>query len=56
MEGGAREMSAEEFTCQPLPARFLRWLSYALVRALVGITGYGPRHWQTEKQNRVANP
>ena len=55
MEGGACEISAEEFTCQPLPARFLRWLSYALVRAMVGITGYGPRHWQAEKQNSGAS-
>jgi cardiolipin synthase len=47
---GAREMSPEEETRQPLYSRFLRWLSYALVRALVGITGYGPRHWQADEE------
>jgi cardiolipin synthase len=48
--GGAREMSAEHMTRQPLHSRLLRWLSYALVRALVGIAGYGPRHWQTDEE------
>ena len=48
---GAREMSAEELTRQPLHSRFLRWLSYAIVRALVGITGYGPKHWRADESN-----
>ena len=26
-----------------------RWCSYALVRLLVGITGYGPKHWQADE-------
>ena len=56
IQGGAREMFAEDFTRQPLHSRFLRWLSYALVRALVGITGYGPEHWQTDNQTPGANP
>ncbi len=56
IQGGAREMFAEDFTRQPLHSRFLRWLSYALVRALVGITGYGPEHWETDNQTPGANP
>ena len=48
---GAREMSAEELTRQPLHSRFLRWLSYTIVRALVGITGYGPKHWRADESN-----
>jgi len=49
-------MSTEEFGRQPLHSRLLRWLSYALVRGLVGITGYGPRHWQTDRRNSGTNP
>ena len=56
IQGGAREMSAEEFARQPLHSRVLRWLSYAAVRTLVGITGYGPRHWQTDRRNSGTNP
>ena len=48
---GGREMSADELTRQPLHSRFLRWLSYAIVRALVGITGYGPKHWRADESN-----
>ena len=47
MADGAREMVAEELSRQPLHSRLLRWLAYGLVRAMVGIAGYGHRHWNT---------
>ena len=50
MADGAREMHAEAFTRQPIHSRLLRWLSYGLVRALVGLTGYGPKHWQADEE------
>lgn len=50
MHTGARELCAEEMNHQPWHSRFMRWLSYGLVRALVGITGYGPRHWQADEE------
>ena len=28
-------------------ARLLRWLAYGMVRAMVGIAGYGQRHWHS---------
>ena len=49
MTTGARELSTREVVGQPLHSRFLRWLSYALVRALLGMTGYGARHWQGDE-------
>ena len=54
--GGAREMSAEAFTRQPLHSRLLRWLSYGLVRALVGIAGYGPKHWRADEETPGVSP
>jgi cardiolipin synthase A/B len=50
MANGARERSVAEETTLPLHAQFLRWISYALVRALVGMTGYGPKHWQADEE------
>lgn len=47
---GGREMGLEEMSRQPWHSRFMRWLSYVLVRALVGITGYGPKHWQADEE------
>ena len=49
MASGAREMSATDLVGQPLHSRLRRWLSYALVRALLGLTGYGARHWQMDE-------
>jgi cardiolipin synthase len=46
---GARELLAEELSRQPIHSRFLRWLAYGLVRAMVGIAGYSQRHWQNEE-------
>ena len=50
MDHGAREVLPEELTRLSWPARLGRWLSYGLVRMMVGIAGYGARHWQAEDQ------
>ena len=44
----ARELKADDLVRQPWPSRLLRWLSYGLVRLLVGLAGYGPKHWQAD--------
>ena len=49
MAGGAREMLMAELSSHPWHSRLLRWLAYGLVRALVGIAGYGQRHWQPQE-------
>src|SRR5574343_363372 len=41
---GGRELLAEQTVWQPWYSRLLRWLAYGLVRASVGIAGYGQRH------------
>lgn len=45
---GAREMLPADLARQPWPSRLLRWLSYGLVRLLLGIAGYADRHWPSE--------
>lgn len=50
MHSGAREMLASELAAQAFHSRFLRWLSYGLVRLLVGMAGYGPKHWQADEE------
>ena len=52
MADGAREMCLEVISRQPWHSRFMRWLSYSLVRAMVGITGYGQKHWQVDEEAR----
>ncbi|HLO63137.1 MAG TPA: cardiolipin synthase ClsB [Azonexus sp.] len=42
---GARELLADDLSRQLWHSRLLRWLAYGLVRAMVGIAGYGQRHW-----------
>ncbi len=49
MQSGAREMKAADMDAQPVHLRLLSWLSYGLVRLLVGLTGYGPKHWQADE-------
>jgi cardiolipin synthase len=49
MASGARELLAEELSRLPMHSRLLRWLAYALVRAMVGIAGYSQRHWQADE-------
>ena len=50
MQAGAREIVAEELSRHSWPKRVLRLLSYSLVRALVGLTGYGPRRGQADEE------
>ena len=47
---GARAMCPVDIQRQSWPRRLLRWASYGLVRLLVGIAGYGDRHWRAEDQ------
>lgn len=50
MADGAREMLPEELSRQPFHSKLLRWLAYGVVRLLVGLTGYGPKHWQADEE------
>ena len=49
IDEGGREMRAEDIATLPWRSRFVRWLSYGLVRAMVGIAGYGHKHWQKDE-------
>ncbi len=51
MAYGARELLAEEISRKPWRVRILHWLAYGLVRAMVGIAGYGQRHWYSADAN-----
>ena len=53
---GGRETRAADLNSLAWHSRFLRWLSYGVVRALVGITGYGPKHWQAGEETPGLNP
>jgi cardiolipin synthase len=50
IRGGAREMRLAELSGQAWHSRLLRWLSYGFVRLLVGLAGYGPKHWQADEE------
>ena len=52
---GAREVLAGELTTHPWYLRTVRWLSYVLVRAVVGLTGYGHKHWPSDGQTPGAS-
>ncbi|PKO33832.1 MAG: cardiolipin synthase ClsB [Betaproteobacteria bacterium HGW-Betaproteobacteria-7] len=56
MLDGARETCSADLISLPWHSRFLRWLSYGVVRALVGITGYGPKHWQADEETPGITP
>lgn len=43
MQHGARELPVDSWKQLPWHARLLRWASYSVVRALVGMTGYSRR-------------
>jgi len=45
---GARELLPADLSRLPWHSSLLRWLAYGLVRAMVGIAGYGQRHWQAQ--------
>ena len=47
---GAREMLPGDLSRQSIHSRLLRWLAYGLVRFMVGIAGYGPKHWQADEE------
>lgn len=51
MAYGARELLVEEISRKPWRVRILHWLAYGLVRAMVGIAGYGQRHWYSTDAN-----
>ena len=46
---GARQMAPEDLHSQPWHRRLLSWLAYGLVRASVGLIGYGHRHWEARE-------
>lgn len=56
MDWGARELLAEEVSRKPWRVRLLHWLAYGLVRAMVGIAGYGQRHWYAADASREETP
>jgi cardiolipin synthase len=53
---GGREILHDEMARQPVHTRLMRWLSYGIVRLLVGLTGYGPRHWQDDDESSGVRP
>lgn len=55
MLDGAREIIAEELRRHSWLTRFMRLLSYGMVRALVGLTGYAPRRGQADEETPDAN-
>ncbi len=46
MAGGAREMAPADLSGQAWHRRLTSWLAYGLVRVMVGLAGYGHRHWE----------
>jgi cardiolipin synthase len=44
MQEGAQELPPQRWQLLPLHSRLLRWVSYNLVRAAIGIAGYGGNH------------
>ena len=46
---GAQEMGLSQLARQPFYSRWLRWMAYGVVRLLVGLAGYGPKHWQDDE-------
>ncbi|MCL2344585.1 MAG: cardiolipin synthase ClsB [Desulfobulbus sp.] len=56
MRAGAREVRREDLNRHPWHSRLLRWLSYGVVRVLVGVTGYGQKHWQADEETAAVDP
>jgi cardiolipin synthase A/B len=48
---GSSEVLSETLSRQPMHSRFMRWLSYGLVRIMIGLTGYAPKHWQNDEES-----
>lgn len=55
IEEGAREILHEDLKRQAFHSHILRWLSYGIVRVLVGMTGYGPKHWSADEETPGIN-
>jgi len=56
MASGAQEVVSESFARQHFHSRLLRWISYGVVRLLVGLTGYGPKHWRADEDTPGVKP
>jgi len=56
MGSGAQEVISKNFARQHFHSRLLRWLSYGVVRMLVGLTGYGPKHWRADEDTPGVSP
>lgn len=50
---GAVELQASDLQQLSLPSRLLHWCCYGLVRMLVGIAGYGAKHWEPESDTQI---
>jgi cardiolipin synthase len=50
MQAGAREVHNADLASLPWHSHLLRWLSYAVIRVLAGITGYGQKHWRADEE------
>ena len=53
---GAREVQVDELRRQSWVSRILHVLSYALVRTMVGLSGYGIRLWRADEEAPGTQP
>ncbi|MBI4756412.1 MAG: cardiolipin synthase ClsB [Betaproteobacteria bacterium] len=44
MGNGAAQLHPADWNARSAPQRLLRWLAYGLVRAMIGLAGYGGKH------------
>lgn len=49
LHDGAVELKEEDMRRLPWHVRLRSWISYELVRLLVGFTGYGPKDWRADE-------
>ncbi|MGE5490008.1 MAG: cardiolipin synthase ClsB [Actinomycetota bacterium] len=56
MAAGAEEIRRDDLKRMPLYSRLLRWVSYGLVRLMVGLAGFGPKHWQANEERPEVTP
>ena len=56
MQLGAREVQVDELRRQSWVSRILHVLSYALVRTMVGLSGYGIRLWRADEEAPGTQP
>ncbi|MDR2839638.1 MAG: cardiolipin synthase ClsB [Azonexus sp.] len=50
ISAGAKETRLADLIRQPWHSRFVRWVSYSLIRALTGLTGYGQKLWGADEE------